>query len=178
MPAKFLFMPRDIERLEAEMARHERRYKANLGDIGEAVDVSSETWHDNPAFDEAQQQARAAYAKLKELQAIRDQATIVTERPAGDRAEIGCRVRYARSDLRDDDEVVIGSYFLIDGDEDEVSAQSPLGQLLLGAKVGDSISGTIGERRVTITVKDIAVAEEYFPEPLVEQGTDESSAGV
>ena len=50
MSEPFLFLPRDLERLEAEMARHERRYKANLGDVGDAVDVSSETWHDNPAW--------------------------------------------------------------------------------------------------------------------------------
>src|SRR5207248_4354825 len=137
----------------------------NLGDVGDAVDVSSETWHDNPAFDEAQQQARAAYTKLKELEAIRAQAVIVTEKPSGDTVEVGCRVRYARSDIRGDDEVIVGSYFLVDGDEDEVSAQSPLGRLLLGAKVGDSVSGAIGEREVTISVKAIAVAEEHFAEP-------------
>jgi hypothetical protein len=79
------------------MAQHERRYKANLGDVGEAVNVSSETWHDNPAFDEPQQQARAAYTKLKQLQAIRDQATIISEKPSGDTVEIGCRVRYTRA---------------------------------------------------------------------------------
>ena len=133
--------------------------------MGDAVDVSSETWHDNPAFDEAQQQARAAYTKLKELEAIRAQAVIVTEKPSGDTVEVGCRVRYARSDIRGDDEVVIGSYFPVDGDEDEVSAQSLLGRLLLGAKVGDSVSGTIGEREVTISIKEIAVAEEHFAEP-------------
>lgn len=162
MSEQFPFLPRDLERLEAEMAGHERRYKANLGDVGEAVDVSSETWHDNPAFDEAQQQARAAYTKLKQLQAIRDQATVITEKPSGDTVEIGCRVRYSRSDFRGDDEVIMGSYFIVDGDDDEVSSQSPLGQLLLGAKVGASVSGKIGERELTVTVKDIAVADEYF----------------
>jgi transcription elongation GreA/GreB family factor len=164
MSETFLFLPRDIERLEAEMAQHERRYKANLGDVGEAVNVSSETWHDNPAFDEPQQQARAAYTKLKQLQAIRDQATIISEKPSGDTVEIGCRVRSTRSDFRGDDEVVMGSYFIVDGNDDEVSAQSPLGLLLLGAKIGESVSGTIGERKVTVIVKEITVAEEYFSE--------------
>jgi transcription elongation GreA/GreB family factor len=162
MSEPFLFLPKDLERLEAEMAQHERRYKTNLGEVGDAVDVSSETWHDNPAFDEAQQQARAAYTKLKELQAIRDQAKIITEKPTGETVEIGCRVRYRRSDLRGEDEIVMGSYFIVDGSDDEMSAQSPLGQLLLGAKTGDSVSGTIGKRKVTLTVQEIAIAEEYF----------------
>ncbi|MEV6448483.1 GreA/GreB family elongation factor [Amycolatopsis sp. NPDC051716] len=162
MAETFLFLPRDLERLEHEMAQHERRYKANLGDVGESVDISSETWHDNPAFDEAQMQARAAYTKLKELQAIRDQATVIKEKPSGESVEIGCRVRYVRSDFRGDDEVIMGSYFVVDGDDDEVSAQSPLGQLLLGARVGDSVDGMIGERKVTATIKAITVADEYF----------------
>lgn len=46
--------------------------------------------------------------------------------------------------------------------DDEVSARSPLGLLLMGAKVGDSIKGKIGDRTVTLTVKSIEVAEEYF----------------
>lgn len=43
---KMLFLPRDMRRLEAAMADHERRYKEGLGGVGDAVDVSSETWHD------------------------------------------------------------------------------------------------------------------------------------
>jgi transcription elongation GreA/GreB family factor len=58
----------------------------------------------------------------------------------------------------------MGSYFIVDGNDDEVSAQSPLGLLLLGAKIGESVSGTIGERKVTVIVKEITVAEEYFSE--------------
>lgn len=164
MADEILFLPRDLRKLEAAIADTEKRYITSLGSIGETTQISSETWHDNPAFDEMQQAAKLAHGQLKRLQSIRNQARVVVERPSADIVQIGCRVRYHRTDLGVEDEVVIGSYFLVESADDEVSAGSPIGRLLLGAKVGDVVKGKITDRTVTLTIKEIAVAEEYFAE--------------
>ncbi|GDY33894.1 GreA/GreB family elongation factor [Gandjariella thermophila] len=163
MDDEMLFLPRDFRRLETAIADFDEKYRTHLGSIGETADISSETWHDNPAFDEMQQLAKSSYGQLKRLEAIRNQAKVLTERPTAETVQIGCRVRYHRTDLGGlEDEVVIGSSFLVESADDEVSASSPIGQLLLGAKVGDVVKGKIADRAVTLTIKEITVADEYF----------------
>lgn len=162
MTSPMYFLPRDLHRLEELIAQVEQTYKKNLGSIGETADISSETWHDNPAFDEAQQLAKSAYGQFKKLTSIRNQAKLVTEPPSGDVVAIGCRVRYSRSDFRGDDEVVVASDYLVESADDEISTGSPIGQLLLGAKVGEQRKGKIADRIVTLEVREIRIATEYF----------------
>jgi transcription elongation GreA/GreB family factor len=157
-----LFLPRDMLRLEKAMEEYRTRYKTHLASIGETADISSETWHDNPAFDEAQMQARGAHTRYRELEAMRNLATVITDPPDGSSVQIGCRVRYKRDDMRRSDEVVIGSYHLVDSADDEVSASSPLGTLLLGKAAGETVKGKIADKLVQITIEHIEVAHEYF----------------
>lgn len=156
-------LPSDFRRLQQAIDEYDRRYRTTLAGIADASDISSETWHDNPAFDEIQQQAKMSFNQFKKFEAVKKSASVIAEPPADGRAGLGARVTFAWNGDDDNlDQVVLTGYMAPGSPEEEVSTTSPLGQLLLGAKIDDVIEGRLNDRPVKIKVHAIEPATDYF----------------
>ena len=160
---RVLMLPSDYRRLKEAVSEHENRYRTTLAGTADAVDISSETWHDNPAFDEIQQQAKMSFNQFKKLEVVLKDAVVIDVPPADGSAQIGTRIVFSwNGDDTDTDSIVLTGYAVPGSPEEEVSTASPLGQLLLGAKPGDLVQGKINDRKVRLKITSVEPALEYF----------------
>jgi transcription elongation GreA/GreB family factor len=142
---RYKFLQHDYDQLKALVAELQDRKTAALASIGGASEQSSETFHDNPMFDEAHQQSRMWQSELIRMLAILGEAEVVPVTRQTKLVQIGNRVRYRNTRNKREDEVVIGSYMRFGkvgntiGGVDVASAGSPIGSSLLARKVGDIV---------------------------------------
>jgi len=108
---------------------------------------------ENAEYDSAKDEQGKMEARIRQLEDMLRHAQ-VGEAPAGEAVEAGVIVTITDSD-GDEDEFLLGSR------EDRVtglsvvSAQSPLGKALIGAKVGDDVSYEAPAGTFTVKVKGI-----------------------
>ncbi|MCC7543810.1 GreA/GreB family elongation factor [bacterium] len=123
-------------------------------ELADATHNGAETYHDNAAFDAAKDKKNLAQAGLGKLLTLLRQAEVV-ESNVPTKAAIGTKVRYRDEDSGQEYEIKLAGdgAWLMDGEW--ASAYAPIGKLLLGAKPGESRSGQIGDRTVSLTVLDI-----------------------
>jgi transcription elongation factor GreA len=157
VPYRFLAV--DLDALEARLQEYERRLREARSGIHAATTQSSETWHDNPMFDEAQQQAKMWDSERRKLADIRNDSMLVEPGHTNGRVDLGTTVtvRDARTD--GEDTYTIGSYLVLGDDGSRISYNSPLGQLLLGRAVGDLIEGKLGSSTVRLQIVDVSDAD-------------------
>jgi transcription elongation GreA/GreB family factor len=142
----FPFLQHDYDRLVLLVKILEDRKADALALIGAASTQSSETWHDNPVFDDVHLQAKMWENRRTKLTLILRGGEIVSTSEQIDIVAIGNIVRYRIVKNGLEDEVFIGSFMHV-GDVEETSngvevasAGSPIGSSLLGHKVGDSVT--------------------------------------
>lgn len=152
---KRLFLASDLKALRERVASLEATYKSALGGIHETTTYSTESWHDNPAFDDAQQQSRMYYRQYRELRDVLDVAEEVTAGSEDGTVGIGSAVavRYEQTGRRED--FVVCSYMCFHDDEAYVSYISPLGAVLLGRAVGDHVLLVRPGRDIPIEILDV-----------------------
>ncbi len=156
----YLFLPDDHAELERRMAEAHDRMRGAMSMIHETTTYSSESYHDNPAFDEQQQQAKMWHDQYQKLRRVFNDSQVV--RPVGGDGvvELGSRVTFEDLDNGERDTVSIGSYLSFGADrEDRVSYAAPLGALLLGASTGEVRQGRVGPH--TKRVRIVGIAPEF-----------------
>jgi transcription elongation factor GreA len=94
--------------------------------------------------------------RLRMAEIIRLLAVPAAPAPAGEIVEPGVTVT-ARFADGTDERFLVGSIEERPGDATVLTPQSPLGQALLGAKVGDSVSASIPAGKLTVQVVEITV---------------------
>lgn len=153
----YQFLQHDYDQLRALVTELQDRKTAALASIGGASEQSSETFHDNPMFDEAHQHARMWQSELVRMLAILREAEVVSPSSQTEVVEIGNRVRYRNTRNRREDEVIIGSHMhvgkvgdTIDG-VDVATAGSPIGSSLIGHRVGDVVLVEIRNDRGSVS---------------------------
>ena len=152
---EYLFVEEDLEALRAKVAELEHAYKDALSGVHDSTTQSSETWHDNPAFDEVQQRSKMLYTEYSKLNAVLISAKLISGSDcSGNTVQIGSRVRVILNE-KSDDEFVVCSYRCFHDGDDYVSYSSPVGAVLLGAKPGDRVSYRVGDRVNKIEVVEI-----------------------
>jgi transcription elongation GreA/GreB family factor len=153
--APFLFVEDDLAALRGRVAGLEKAYKETLSGVHESTTQSSETWHDNPAFDDVQQRSRMYYTEYSKLNAVLSAAKLVS---VGDGSSqivaIGTRVQVILNE-KAKDEFVVCSYRCFHDSEEYISYSSPVGAALLGTKPGDKASYRVGDRAIKIEVTGI-----------------------
>jgi|ERR1700683_1936158 len=157
--ADLFFLQEDYEALQAYVAAAEARQREAMASIGEVIEHTSGTWHDNPAFDYAQEQSRMWTMEVQKRTAILTQAKIVQPTQQSDTVEIGSRVSYRNETRGFVDEITVGSYMNIGprkDDEDVISYAAPLGQALMGHRVGDTVTVALESRKFSVTVLRIS----------------------
>ena len=147
------FLKEDLEVLEQAIRQTITKLKDVGGELRDAVTQSSETWHDNFPFENAQQQARLLEQRLKDLEKIRRNATVVDGPTNNDTVSMGHTVTVRIIDTGEVREYRIGSHVTFV--KDTFSYASPIGALLLGTKRSQHVRGTIAGKECEFEIIDI-----------------------
>lgn len=145
MNEELYFLKEDLEALDAKIGELRSKLEETLKEGGESTRQSSETWHDNFPFEEAQRQFSLLAGQLQKLVDIRKKAKLVDSAASNDKVIIGSMVT-----IRDEssDQLKIfktGSFMVFSNDGGRtISYNSPLAQIVIGAKIGEVRSGKIG----------------------------------
>ncbi|HEY3684239.1 MAG TPA: GreA/GreB family elongation factor [Streptosporangiaceae bacterium] len=151
--AQYRFLARDLEALKNRIARYDAQWRETLGGVHDSTTQSSETWHDNPQFDDVQQRAKMLETERNKLRAILADSELVEPAAPDGRVDVGSVVRVRFTKTGREERFVIGSYMVLDSeDEERISYAAPLAQLLMGHSAGESVTGCVGKRPVEARV--------------------------
>lgn len=158
------FLQDDLDALDVEIERVREQIRVAKAAGQEGTEQSSESWHDNYIFEEAQRQLKMFLNHLGGLSRARERAELVMPPPAPSQVEIGTTVTFRIEEDRHVDTFSIGSYMVFDRlrDLDFISYETPIARILLGASVGETRSGEVGGRTKSLTVIALASASEIL----------------
>lgn len=137
----------DLDLLSKRIKTLEQQIFALGEDFNEAVNQSSETWHDNAPFDVVRDKQSLLSSELTTLRIIRREASRVRPKKTT-KIAIGSKVELTGNKVL---KLMIGGNWVgrvsVEG-YTLVSCESPIAKLLLGKKVGDSIILPRGESAI------------------------------
>ncbi len=139
---------RRIEELRATM-------RALGAEMGAACDQTSETFHDNFAYEDGERRQYMWGEELRKLTHMRDSAHIVGRPARADHVSLGRTVRVLDHQTEQERTFTVGSYLSFDADPSVVSYRAPLARIVRGAEVGDVCEGRIRGREVELEVLEI-----------------------
>lgn len=157
------FLEEDLQHLDHAIDEVRRQIRLAKHEAAESVEQSSESWHDNFTFEEAQRQLRMLLNHLGGLSKQRERAVLVEIPTRPERVEVGTKVVF--TGLGDGTETMILGSANVGTTLAElgaVSYLSPVGSLLLGASVGETRAGTVSGRSVTLRIIAVDVADELL----------------
>jgi transcription elongation GreA/GreB family factor len=145
-PMPKYYTPDALAALDDKVCEAQKRHDEALLSLGDDSG-SSETWHDNPVFEQAKRDVDATRSTLRKLQNIRaDAVPLVRESPAHV-VDVGTTVVVSISDHEDEAEVrtfhIAGHYVAARSHDSEVfqlATASPLGVALVGKTEGSKAS--------------------------------------
>jgi len=146
---------RGLEKLRRELKQAEYELNEILARTQDAMDSGGDpNWHDNGAFEGIVNDTRGADWKLKELHKCLNKAKIVQPTQDTNCVAIGTRVKF----LRDEKERVleIVGYGESDPENGLVAYNTPIAQMLIGKKIGDTVIGTIAQKTTTVEILEIS----------------------
>jgi transcription elongation factor GreA len=147
------FLKEDLHRVELKINETIENLKEVGNELRLATTQSSETWHDNFGFENAQQQARLLGQRISDLEQICKDAVIVEKPQTHEVVAIGHTVAVKDLETETIQTYRIGSHIAFT--KDSISYASPIGKLLLGKKIGQRISGMIGTKEKSLEIIDI-----------------------
>lgn len=131
-----------LRSLDRAIEDAEIRHREALLLMGE--DTGHETWHDNPAFDQAKQDVDAAASNLRKLKKLRSEAVVVESETDPGTVGVGSTITIQFRHEATPEKVHLSGYFVAERDSDDevfsLATTSPLGAALLGHSVGDEVS--------------------------------------
>lgn len=159
------FLAPDLEDLKSEIDRVREHIQETKLASQEGTEQSSESWHDNYIFEEAQRQLKMMLNHLGGLSKALERAVEVVPPENPESVEIGTTVTFFITDERRADTFSIGSYMVFDQlrDLDFISYETPIAMILSGAKVGDERTGIVGGKEKTLVVREIKSAAPLLP---------------
>lgn len=145
----YLMLREDLAILDQKIVEGREEVKRIGKEMGDACRQSGETWHDNFAFEEGQRLMNLWQRRIQELNEVR--SNVVVTEPSSNFFEVGFGRNVHILDL-DTEEMAtykIGSYitFVEDQEVTSISYDSPLAQLIMGAKYDEIREGEIGASR-------------------------------
>jgi len=159
---RLLFLAEDLRHLRDGIDDVREQIRRAKRESAESVEQSSESWHDNFTFEEAQRQLRMLLNHLAGLSKSLERAELVTAPADPRRAEVGTRVRFRDETTGREDEIVIGSAMVgpVMAASGCVSYLAPLGRLLHLAEKGEKRNGQVGGRSVALEIITIEAFDE------------------
>lgn len=152
--------PLGFARLRADLERAERAHRDACAESARACELSGDGWHDNPYFNQMQQQEAALAREVLRIRKLVDAAVLVPRpREGADTVEVGMRVRVAVVDVRADRESEHTWEIAGLGETDKASGRiaydAPLASAILGHGVGDVLGVEVGGRQLEIEVLEL-----------------------
>lgn len=127
------------QRLEERLEDLKQRLAKALKQAGEAAGQESD-WHDNPAYEHAQEDARRLQKQINELQARMYRLEVVEQfdKHNPDKVEIGDTITISVEGQRETYKILgVGEGSPAEG---KISSDSALGKALLGSRRGQEVS--------------------------------------
>lgn len=153
----FLFLRKDYLVLEKNIDALKNNLKMVGFEVGEMSHQSSETWHDNYGFEEADRERKRLAGTLEELKKVYAQAEIVEPSYRTEKISLGSKVTIYNIDTHEEKVVVVGSYMVLDKtNPNEFSYAAPFVTPLMGASVGEVREVEIGKIISRIRIISIA----------------------
>lgn len=126
------------ERALARLNEARLRYLSVCASNEEAAGAGdSSVWHDNFAYEENQRQMHALAARIRELAGVLAALEVVEAPRAPTVVGVGCAVRLADPEGDAERRIVLGGWDDSDPAVGRVAINSPLGQSIVGASVGE-----------------------------------------
>ena len=158
MKDEYFFLKQDLEALDARIQELRDKLEETLKEGGESTRQSSETWHDNFPFEEAQRQFSLLAGQLQKLVDIRKKAKEADLPSDKNKVGIGSIVTIQNSATGEIKSFKIGSFAVFaDTGEKIISYDSPMARIIMGAKVGETRSGKIGKNNVKFKIVRISI---------------------
>ena len=146
MKDEIYFLKQDLEAFDARIKELRDKLEETLKEGGESTRQSSETWHDNFPFEEAQRQFSLLAGQLQKLVDIRKRAKLAVAPVPEDKVAIGSTVTIRDEASCELKMFKIGSFLVLADDSGEtISYNSPLAQIIIGAKIGEMRIGKISK---------------------------------
>lgn len=135
----FVILKEDREWAEKRIQELEKAIRDLGPEFNEALNQSSESWHDNAPFDAAREKQAVLFAEYSNLRTVLRGSTIEVPRPALGTVGFGSIIKI--SDTRHTRKLhIVGDWTYRagqhEGDMVIVSAQSPIAKGFMGQKVG------------------------------------------
>lgn len=154
------FLPKDYAVLEENITDLQVRLKMTGLEAGEIVSQSSESWHDNYGFEEADRERKRLLKMLDDLQHIRIRAEVLRvkdDEKDQQRVSLGSRITVRNLEINEERSFLIGSYMVFEKtDPKEFSYASPFLSQLMGATIGEKRTVRIGEQEAMWQVVQIS----------------------
>ncbi len=143
-----------FERLEAEHKHLTTEWRI---EIARKIEVAREMGDlkENGDYHAAKEEQGKTEARIRHLAALMEVAQIVDDNEVSDTVTGGAVVSIVYEDDEDVEKYLIGSIEEQRDDVGVVSPNSPLGEALMGAKIGDEVSYEAPGGMLTVTIVDI-----------------------
>lgn len=132
-----------LARLDKTIALYEGRLREAQLSMGAGADDGNNTWHDNPAFEEAQSNVRTWTTELRLMRQQRHDAVIIEPNGNTDEVSVGSFITVLYEGDDEPTELhLIGDHVVgrTGGEVLEISTKSPIGAAILGRKAGENVS--------------------------------------
>lgn len=112
---------------------------------------------ENAEYDAAKDKEAQVNGRINEIEQLLNTATFVDDTQTSlDVVNIGCRVKVFDMEYDEEDEYTIVGYTEADPMKLWISSESPIGEALMGARVGDTVKANTPGGIVQLKVLDIA----------------------
>ena len=128
-----------LKKIEDELDQLRRVHRKRVADrIRDSMDIGGELG-DNSEFEDAKNEQAFVEGRIEDLRQILAAARVIeTDDVPTDSVGIGCIVTVKDAETQDEWEWTIVSTVEADPAEDRISNESPVGQALMGLKVGET----------------------------------------
>lgn len=155
----YFLLPAEVDALTAKIVLLTGRQNELGAMMGEAMNESSETFHDNAPAEAISHESRLIVSEYSSIAKVLRSAERIDYPQDTSKVEIGSVTEIQYKDETDSGHVLITGYTgkidassLVEGDAQCVAALTPLGQALLEAEAGQEVSYTAGNREFRIGV--------------------------
>jgi len=149
---KILLTPEGLEKIKKE---YENLTTTRRKEIAERIQKARELGDltENAEYDAAREEQATVEGRIAELEELMKRAEVVKNNRCPVQIDVGCRVR-VHLEGRDEEFQIVGAPEA-DPTAGKISHESPLGQALLGKKVGDKIEVEAPVGKLVYKILDI-----------------------
>lgn len=156
MSQTLYFTEKGLVKYQAEIQKVQDELTALQSRIADVAETGGNQWHDNASYDYVTAEIRQNDKRLGDMIRILRQGTVVSKTTSNECVDIGTKVKVLWNG--DEQEWQIGGYGESDFDHNVIAYNTPLASLIMGKKGGETVTGEIARRKVTIQIISINIS--------------------